>query len=236
MTFDPGNRLIVALDVPDRQAADALVDRLDGVPSWIKIGLELFVAEGPQIVRDYVARGYRVMLDLKLHDIPATVLGAAGRAAVLGAELLTIHTGGGTAMMEAAVQATREHSKGVRMRILGVTALTSLDDRDLADVGIAEGMGSLVVRRAKLAVKAGCDGVVASPREAGLLRGEVPADFLIITPGVRPAGVDVADQKRVMTPSDARAAGADMVVIGRPVRNADDPAAASRAIVAELES
>lgn len=230
--FDPGNRLIVALDVADRAGADALVARLDGASSWVKIGLELFVAEGPSIVRDYVAQGARVMLDLKLHDIPATVGSATARAAALGAGLLTIHSGGGRAMMRAAVEAAR--AAGGHTRILAVTVLTSMDERDLADIGASGRVEDLVVRRARLAMEAGCDGVVASPLEAAVVRTLAPKDFLIVTPGVRPAGGDVGDQKRVMTPAEARRAGADLVVVGRPVRSAADPAAAARAIAAEL--
>lgn len=233
-SFDPGNRLIVALDVADRAGADALVARLDGASSWVKIGLELFIAEGPGIVRDYVARGLKVMLDLKLHDIPATVGSATARAAELGAGLLTIHTGGGREMMRAAVEAARAGGAAERTRILAVTVLTSMDERDLADVGAAGRVEDLVVRRAQLAMEAGCDGVVASPLEAAVLRKGAPRDFLIVTPGVRPAGGEVGDQKRVMTPAEARRAGADLVVVGRPVRGAADPAAAARAIAAEL--
>src|SRR5690606_20839146 len=151
------------------------------------IGLELFVAEGPALVGDYAARGYRIMLDLKLHDIPATVARATDRAAALGAGLLTIHAAGGRAMMEAAVAAARSRA-GSALRILAVTVLTSMDERDLGEDGIAEPVESLVLRRARLAMDAGCDGVVASPREAAMIRQAAPAGFLIVTPGVRPAG------------------------------------------------
>ena len=228
MHFDPGNRLIAALDAPNRGEADALVERLAGVPSWCKIGLELFCAEGPSIVADYVARGRRVMLDLKLHDIPETVSRATARVAALGAGLLTVHAGGGKAMLEAAVKAAGA------TRVLAVTVLTSLDDADLAQIGAHGPVGELVRLRAELAIAAGCAGVVASPHEVATVRAIAPADFLIVTPGVRPAGVAAGDQKRVMTPRQARSAGADLVVVGRPLRDAPDPAAAARAIVAEL--
>ena len=232
-SFDPGNRLIAALDVEDRAAAEALVARLDGAAGWLKIGLELFIATGPDIVRDHVAAGRRIMLDLKLHDIPATVERAVARAAALGAELLTVHAGGGRAMLAAAARASR--AAGTRRpRILAVTVLTSLDERDLAEVGARGPLEELVVRRARLAADAGADGVVASPREAAVLRAALPADFLIVTPGVRPAGAAAGDQKRVLTAGEARAAGADLVVVGRPIRDAADPAAAARAIAAEL--
>ncbi len=235
MTFDPGNRLITALDVPDRAAADALVARLGGASSWVKIGLELFVAEGPSIVADYTARGLKVMLDLKLHDIPATVGRATARVGALGAGLLTIHTSGGREMMRAAVEAARASAgDDARTRILAVTVLTSMDERDLVEVSGGGTVEELVLRRAQLAMEAGCDGVVASPLEAARIRAGATEDFLIVTPGVRPAGAAAGDQKRVMTPRDARAAGADLIVVGRPIRDADDPAAAARSIAAEL--
>jgi orotidine-5'-phosphate decarboxylase len=228
VSFSAGNRLIVPLDVPSGAEADALVERLGGVPSWIKIGLELFCAEGPPIVARYTARGLRVMLDLKLHDIPETVARAAARVASLGAGLVTVHAGGGRAMLEAAVANAGE------TRVLAVTVLTSLDEADLAQIGAVGPVGKLVRQRAELAIAAGCHGVVASPHEVGAIRTIAPAGFLIVTPGVRPAGSAAGDQKRVMTPAEARRAGADLVVVGRPVRDAADPAAAARAIVAEL--
>jgi orotidine-5'-phosphate decarboxylase len=228
VSFAPGNRLIAALDAPRRADADALVNRLGGVPSWIKIGLELFCAEGPAIVASYVARGLRVMLDLKLHDIPETVGRATARVATLGAGLITVHAGGGRAMLEAAV------ANADSMRVLAVTVLTSLDDADLAQTGAQGPVADLVRRRAELAIAAGCHGVVASPHEVAAVRAIAPPGFLIVTPGVRPAGTSAGDQKRVMTPAQARAAGADLVVVGRPLRDAADPAAAARAVVAEL--
>ncbi|HEY0481916.1 MAG TPA: orotidine-5'-phosphate decarboxylase [Kofleriaceae bacterium] len=228
MVFDPGNRLIAAIDAPGRAEAEALVARLAGVPGWIKLGLELFCAEGPAVVAAHVARGHRVMLDLKLHDIPETVARATARIAALGAELCTVHAGGGRAMLEAAVRAAGATG------VLAVTVLTSLDDADLAQIGAQGPVAELVVRRARLAIDAGCAGVVASPHEIAAVRAIAPPGFLIVTPGVRPAGAATGDQKRVMTPREARAAGADLVVVGRPLRDAADPAAAARAIVAEL--
>ena len=224
-----GNRLIAALDAPNRAEADSLVGKLGGVPSWVKLGLELFCAEGPSIVGDFVARGRNVMLDLKLHDIPETVARATARVAELGAGLLTVHAGGGRAMLEAAVKAA-----GSSTRVLAVTVLTSMDDADLADIGANGPVADLVVKRAQLAIAAGCAGVVASPHEVAAVRAIAPAGFLIVTPGVRPAGAASGDQKRVMTPKQARHAGADLVVVGRPLRDAPDPAAAARAIVDEL--
>lgn len=231
MGFSVGNRLIAALDTPSRADADKLVERLEGVPSWVKIGLELFCAEGPAIVRDFTARGLAVMLDLKLHDIPETVARATAKVAGLGAGLLTVHASGGTAMLEAAVQAARA---GGDMKVLAVTVLTSLDDGDLAQIGAIAPVADLVKKRAQLAASAGCDGIVASPHEVAVLREVVPPGFLLVTPGVRPEGSATGDQKRVMTPRQARAAGADLVVIGRPLRDAANPAAAARAIVEEL--
>lgn len=228
MGFSVGNRLIAALDTPSRADADKLVEKLEGVPSWVKIGLELFCAEGPAIVRDFTGRGLAVMLDLKLHDIPETVARATAKVAGLGAGLLTVHASGGTAMLEAAVQAAGG------MRVLAVTVLTSLDDNDLAQIGSVAPVADLVKKRAQLAVASGCHGIVASPHEVAILRDVVPKEFLIVTPGVRPAGSAAGDQKRVMTPREARAAGADLIVIGRPLRDAANPAAAARAIVEEL--
>jgi orotidine-5'-phosphate decarboxylase len=231
VSFSVGNRLIAALDAPSGRDADVLIERLAGVPSWVKVGLELFCSEGPALVARYVERGLSVMLDLKLHDIPETVARATARVGSLGAGLLTVHAGGGRAMLQAAVRAARDSGD---MRILAVTVLTSLDDADLADIGAHGPVSELVRRRAELAIAAGCDGVVASPHEVHVIRACAPGDFLVVTPGVRPAGADAGDQKRVMTPSQARAAGADLVVLGRPLRDAPDPAAAARAVVAEL--
>jgi orotidine-5'-phosphate decarboxylase len=231
MAFSVGNRLIAAIDTPSRSEAEDLVHKLGGEPSWLKLGLELFCAEGPDIVREFTRR-FSVMLDLKLHDIPETVARATAKVAALGAGLLTVHAGGGRAMLEHAVKSAREHGD---TRILAVTVLTSLDDADLAQIGAQGPVGALVKKRAELAVAAGCAGIVASPHEVALVRAVVPAEFLIVTPGVRPAGSAAGDQKRVMTPHDARMAGADLVVVGRPLREAADPAAAARAIVADLK-
>lgn len=228
-TLAVGNRLIAALDTPSGAEAEALVSRLGGVPSWWKVGLELFCAEGPAFVERFVRRGLAVMLDLKLHDIPETVSRATARVAGLGAGLLTVHAAGGKAMLEAAARA-----RGAT-RVLAVTVLTSLDDADLRAIGAVPPVADLVLRRAALAIEAGCDGVVASPHEVAAIRRIAPPGFLIVTPGVRPAGVASGDQKRVMTPAQARAAGADLVVVGRPLRDAADPASAARAIALELE-
>jgi len=228
--FDPGNRLIAALDVATRAEADAFVAKLGGAADWVKIGLELFCGEGPAIVRDYVRAGRRVMLDLKLHDIPETVARATRQVAELGAELLTVHASGGRAMLETAVGAAGA------TRILAVTVLTSLGDPDLEAIGVKDWGGAQVLRLARLARDAGCAGVVASPLEVAAIRTELGPEFLVVTPGIRPAVAGVAgdDQKRVATPAAARKAGADLIVVGRPLRDAPDPAAAARAIAAEL--
>jgi orotidine-5'-phosphate decarboxylase len=228
--FDPGNRLIAALDVATRAEADALVARLGGAADWVKIGLELFCGEGPELVRDATRAGRRVMLDLKLHDIPETVARATRQVAALGAELLTVHASGGRAMLEAAV------ANAGATRILAVTVLTSLGDPDLEAIGVKDWGGAQVLRLARLAHEAGCAGVVASPLEVAAIRRELGPDVLVVTPGIRPAvaGVEGDDQKRTATPRAARAAGADLIVVGRPLRDAPDPAAAARAIAAEL--
>lgn len=233
--MDPQDRLIVALDVPTRGEADALAGKLDNEVRWFKIGLELYSSEGPGLVRDYTSAGRSVFVDLKLHDIPATVGRATSRLAGLGAGLLTVHACGGRAMMEAAVKAAKEGAeRGHRLRILAVTVLTSLEKDDLHSVGIDKPVRELVVQRALLAADAGCDGVVASPHEAAALREALPEDFLIVTPGVRPVGASHGDQKRVMTPAAAREAGADMIVVGRPVRDAKSPLVAAKSIVEEI--
>lgn len=226
--MQPGNRLIAALDVATRPAADELLARLEGVPSWVKIGLELFTAEGPSIVEHVAKQGYAVMLDLKLHDIPETVARATAQVARLGASLCTVHAAGGRAMLEAAVAAAG------RMKLLAVTVLTSLDEHDLADIGAQGPMTELVTRRARLAIASGCGGVVASPNELFALRAALPSESWLVTPGIRPAGAVANDQKRITTPAQARAAGADLLVIGRPLRDAANPAQAARAILAEL--
>lgn len=231
MTFSVGNRLIAAIDTSTRREAEALVARLGGVPSWLKVGLELFCAEGPAIVSAFAARDALVMLDLKLHDIPVTVARAVAAVAGLGAGLLTVHAAGGRAMLEAAVKAASDCGD---TKILAVSVLTSLDDTDLGQIGCIGPTTELVAKRAELAVRAGCHGMVASPHEVSALRAIVPPGFLIVTPGVRPQGSRSDDQKRVMTAREARAAGADMIVVGRPLRDASDPAAAARSMVAEL--
>jgi orotidine-5'-phosphate decarboxylase len=227
--MDAHERIIVALDVPKLAAGLALADRLQGAVGVFKVGLELFAAGGPDAVRWIKARG-KVFLDLKLHDIPETVGRATAVAAGLGVDLLTVHAAGGPAMLERA--AREAHAAGGR--VIAVTALTSLDERDLEAVRVRGPLVDVVLTRAKLARETGCDGVVASPREAAALRAACGPDFLIVTPGVRPAGAAAGDQKRIATPRAALEAGADYVVIGRPITGAPDPRAAAEAIAAEL--
>lgn len=233
------SHLYCALDTAEVAEARALALRLAGAVGGLKLGLEFFVAQGPAGVSAVVAdTGLPLFLDLKLHDIPNTVAGAVRAAVALQPAFLTLHAGGGPAMMRAAAEAAAEAAarRGVaRPRLLGVTVLTSLDADDLAAVGRRGPVADQVRRLAALARAAGLDGVVCSPAEVAVLRADLGPDFVLMVPGIRPAGADVGDQKRVMTPRAARAAGADYLVIGRPITAAADPAAAARAIAAELD-
>ena len=226
------DRLIVALDVPDAATARTLARRLAGEVGMFKVGSQLFTAGGPAVVRDLVAEGQAVFLDLKFHDIPNTVAGAVAAAAGLGVSLVTIHAAGGPAMITAAVDAAR----GTSARVLAITVLTSLDAAILEAIGMAGGADGTVTRLARLAADAGAHGVVASPHEARALRAARGAGFLVVTPGIRPAGAALGDQARAATPGSALAAGADYLVVGRPIVAADDPVAAARAVVLEMEA
>jgi orotidine-5'-phosphate decarboxylase len=227
----PSERLIVALDHGQLATAVAQVDRLGDAVERYKVGLELYIAEGARAIAALVERRKRVFLDLKLHDIPETVHRAAKAAVAEGVDLMTVHASGGQAMMQRAVEAA--HPYGAK--VLAVTVLTSMDAADLAADGNPLGVEELVLRRAKLAEAAGCDGVIASPHEAAAIRAQTRPGFLIVTPGVRPAGADRSDdQKRVATAKDARRAGADAVVVGRPIRDAADPRAVVQALLDEL--
>lgn len=223
-------RVIVALDVPDLASLDQFLEALQGRPLFYKVGLELFVAEGVRALEAVRARGGKIFLDLKLHDIPETVARAVSSALSLGAELMTIHTAGGAAMMKRAAEAA-----GGRAKLLGVTVLTSLAEDDLRADGIGGTMREAVVRRAELAARSGVNGVVCSPQEVADVRRACPS-LLLVVPGVRPAGAALGDQKRVATPASAIAAGADYLVVGRPIRDASNPAEAFSAVVAEVES
>jgi orotidine-5'-phosphate decarboxylase len=227
-------RVIVALDVPDRAALAALLDRLDGRPAFYKIGLELFIAEGERAIELVRARGGRVFLDLKLHDIPETVARAVASAVRIEAELLTVHTSGGYEMMSRAAEASRG-----RVKLLGVTVLTSLAEDDLRAEGVEQTIPEMVRARARIAARAGIAGLVCSPHEIEAAHGAAPG-LLIVVPGIRPAGVPGAakkdDQKRVATAGQAITKGADYLVVGRPVRDAADPAAAFDELVREVEA
>jgi len=231
------DRIIVALDVPDRNRALRLVEQLSGLVGMFKIGSQLFAAEGPNLVREIAEAGERVFLDLKFHDIPNTVAGAAESAARLGVSILNVHALGGVEMMRAASNAVKD--RGIlwmtRPAVLGVTVLTSMDEANLADVGVNSDMNSQVVRLATLAREAGLDGVVASPREIRLIREFVASEgFIILTPGIRPSWSASGDQKRVATPLDAIRDGADFLVIGRAITSSEDPRAAAQRILEEI--
>jgi len=231
-------RLIVALDVATVEAASGLVSSLKGTVTSFKVGWELFCAAGPAAVAAVVAAGGRVFLDLKFHDIPNTVTGAVAAATGHGAFMLNVHASGGRRMMEAAVDAARAASEAhgrARPLVVAVTLLTSLDEDELRrDLGIAEPPLAVVTRLARLAQAAGCDGVVVSAREAAAVRAACGAGFTIVCPGIRSAGAAAADQRRTATPGEAIAAGADYIVVGRPVTQAPDPRAAARGIIEQM--
>lgn len=229
---DPRSRLIVALDVSSAAAAQRIVAAIGDSALTYKVGMQLYTAEGPQVVRDLVASGRRVFLDLKYHDIPNTVGSAVREAAGLGVSMLTVHAGGGGRMLRAAVEAAQAVNPS--LLVLGVTVLTSLDDHDLEKVGFRGTVRDEVLRLSGLALANGCTGIVTSAHEASTLRSELGDDFAIVTPGVRPAGSGHADQVRVVTPAEAIAAGASHIVVGRPITEAADPAAEARAILGQI--
>ena len=224
--------VIVALDFPDRSSALALVDRLQPELCRLKVGKELFTRCGPGLIEELVKRGFKVFLDLKFHDIPNTVAAACDAAADLGVWMMNVHASGGRKMMETALH--RLHGKQHRPRLIAVTILTSLEQSDLIEIGFQGSPADNVLRLARLTRAAGLDGVVCSPLEVSALRHALGEDFLLVTPGVRPAGAAVHDQKRIMTPNDAMQAGASYLVIGRPVTQAVDPLAALQHINAAL--
>jgi orotidine-5'-phosphate decarboxylase len=228
----PKDQLAIALDLPDEQQALAFVDRLGDTCRWFKVGMELYYAAGNRIVHKLRDRGFNVFLDLKLHDIPNTVAGAVRSATQAGASLLTIHASGGAAMMSAAADAA---SAPGSPRLIAVTVLTSMDAIQLDGVGIAATPAEQVLRLARLAQSSGIDGMVCSPEEVSILRKETGPNTLLVVPGIRPAGADVGDQKRVATPAQAIAHGASLLVVGRPITRASDPVAAARAILEEIE-
>ncbi len=229
---DPTSRIIVAIDRMTQADALAEMGRVGPRLAFLKLGLEFFVANGPQGVRA-VAGPLPLFLDLKLHDIPNTVAGGVRSACGVSPRFLTIHTSGGEAMMRAAAEAAKAAGSS-RPMLLGITVLTSLDDADLAAVGQARPAADQVRRLAALAQKSGLDGVVCSPHELELLRQECGREFLLVTPGIRPSWTGAQDQKRAMTPAEAIKRGADYLVIGRPITQSDDPAAALAKIADEI--
>ncbi|MBL6766033.1 MAG: orotidine-5'-phosphate decarboxylase [Verrucomicrobiae bacterium] len=231
------NPIIAALDVSDADEALRLAERLAGAVGAVKIGKELFVTAGPDIVRRVRATGAAVFLDLKFHDIPNTVAKAVAAATRLDVQMLTIHTSGGADMMGAAEKAAQDAAAESGLEaplVLGVTVLTSMDAEDLAGVGVHAEPAAQVERLARLAADSGLRGLVCSPLEIVRLREVLPRDVRLVTPGIRPADSSTQDQKRVMTPADAIRAGADWLVIGRPITQAADPRAAAEAILASL--
>ncbi|BAO44427.1 orotidine-5'-phosphate decarboxylase [Thiolapillus brandeum] len=225
--------VIVALDFPNQAQALALVDQLDASLCRLKVGKELFTRLGPDFVEKLVGRGFDVFLDLKFHDIPNTVAAACDAAADLGVWMMNVHASGGRKMMEAARE--RLAGKSHQPKLIAVTILTSLGESDIQEIGFSGTPGENVLRLAALAESSGLDGVVCSPLEAAAIREQASKDFLLVTPGVRPATASLDDQKRVMTPADAMAAGSNYLVIGRPVTAAEDPLQALRDITASLK-
>jgi orotidine-5'-phosphate decarboxylase len=234
------DRLIVALDVSSAAAARKIVTDLGDSVHIYKVGMQLYTAEGPQVVRDLLSSGRQVFLDLKYHDIPNTVASAVREAAELGVTMLTVHASGGEKMLRAAAEAAGGHAReGTHVRplqILAVTVLTSMDESELQQTGVSGKLLEQVLRLASIAIDAGCAGVVSSAREVKALRAKLGENFLIVTPGVRPAGSDHGDQARVVTPAEAIQSGATHIVVGRPITAAKDPAAAARGIQQEIRS
>jgi orotidine-5'-phosphate decarboxylase len=230
---EPANgRLIVALDYPDAKKALDLVDRLEGATRWFKVGLELFVAEGNPLVAELQRRGYSIFLDLKFHDIPNTVASAVRSVARLGVQMLTVHAGGGPAMLAAAAEAAGE--KGPIL--LAVTVLTSMDDAQLEATGVGRAASTQVEKLAGMAYASGVQGFVCSAVEVANLRNRLGSKPLLVIPGIRPEGAESGDQRRVATPGAAIAAGASYLVVGRPITRAADPSAAARSILAEMQA
>ena len=228
--------IIIAMDC-DRETALKLADDLAGKAVWVKVGMTLFYRYGPAIVDEMRARGLRVFLDLKLHDIPFQIRGAAFSASLTGADILSIHGLGGAQMIvegRAGAEEAAAERGGERTRLVAISVLTSMDAEALASIGVERPVAEEVSTLAALAVGAGADGIVCSPQEAADMRALLGPDALIVCPGVRPAGADVGDQKRIATPAAAIAAGASKLVIGRPITAATDPAAAFESIVQEL--
>jgi orotidine-5'-phosphate decarboxylase len=234
MSASVNSRIIVALDFPDARSALALVDRVEPGACRLKVGKELFTRAGPQLVEQLAARGFDVFLDLKFHDIPNTVASACQAAAELGVWMLNVHALGGERMLLAAKEGLGRATH--QPLLIAVTILTSMDEHDLAGVGLSGTAADNVMRLAGLAQSCGLDGVVCSPRETAALRARLGDDFLLVTPGIRPAGSAGDDQRRVMTPLEAVHNGSSYLVIGRPVTQSDDPVGVLRTLNSELSA
>jgi len=224
--------LILALDLDTREKALHMLDRLGGSLEWVKVGLQLFTAYGPDLVREIAERGYRVFLDLKLHDIPNTVAKSVQSISKLPVDLLTLHASGGAEMLEWAERARADYAP--ELKLLAVTVLTSMDAAQLRSLNVNADPEAQVPHLAGLSIQAGIPGLVCSPLELPLLRARFGEDPIIVTPGIRPKGSASDEQKRIMTPYEAATAGADYIVVGRPILKAEDPAAAAEAVQAEL--
>jgi orotidine-5'-phosphate decarboxylase len=234
-SVDRKQQLIIALDFDSRAKALYVVEQLKSIAGMFKVGSRLFTAGGPQIVKDILALDAKVFLDLKYHDIPYQIAGAARSAAKLGVSLFTIHASGGSEMMRRAVEAVAEVNNG-HTKVLAITVLTSMDATTLSQIGVTLTLEESVLRLTNLAITSGVDGVVASPREIESIRRAVSnPEFIILTPGIRPATSQSEDQKRIATPTAAIAAGANYIVVGRPITGAADPLEAARGIVTEME-
>lgn len=229
--ISPTERLIVALDVASAAQAQEIVSSLGDSVQFYKVGMQLYTAEGPRVVRDLAASGKKIFLDLKYHDIPNTVGAAVREAAQLGVSMLTVHASGGSKMLGAAIEAANASPS---LSVIAVTVLTSMDEKDLNVIGVPGSIEHQVVWLSAMALKAGCSGIVSSAREVRTLRASLGDDFLVVTPGVRPAGAAHGDQARVVTPAEAIAAGATHIVVGRPITAAADPAREARQILREI--
>lgn len=230
--MSPRDRLIVALDVASAAEAHRIVSSLGESIQFYKVGMQLYTAEGPRVVRDLVVSGKKIFLDLKYHDIPNTVAAATRAAAQLGVRMLTVHASGGTKMLRAATDAARQSNP--ELAVLAVTVLTSMEETDLHETGIPDAIAEQAVRLGKIALSAGCAGVVSSAREVKALRASLGSGFLAVTPGVRPSGAAQGDQARVVTPAEAIAAGATNIVVGRPITAAADPVLEAQKILREI--
>lgn len=238
-TVNPVERIIVALDYPNADGAERLLKQLEGIPCYMKVGMELFYAAGPQFVIRLKEAGYKVFLDLKMHDIPNTVKGGSASVTRLGVDMFNVHAGGGRAMMEAAREGMEQAMSGNpgsdKPLLIAVTHLTSTSRQTLnEEIGIEGPVEEAVLRYASLAKQSGLDGVVASPLEVVQIKERCGSSFCTVTPGIRPAGAAIGDQSRVMTPKEAFAQGTDYIVIGRPITAAPDPRAALEQIVQSI--